>query len=821
MLNWFKHLNIRLRIFVVIGFAASLTIIMAIGSIAIINLLNKGMNATSTDVQENIDTNVANLSIHQQITDLTSSILAANSEEELLATRPENVLSELKREYSDSNFDWSMEGVINDFYATKEAYLSTSDNLNGQLASFLKSAEQLSEGMSRSLTDLTRKNAKEAETSQNEISQSTTEGVNHTLEELSSTMLTTLDDVVLVLQIRGKVLELDLGVRQYLDNPTADQKTAVDTLLEELSTMLENIPENVAGPFEVMEFTALNDKAREVLQGDGGILAMKTANAGAVSELGETLTELDERLSELADNTVFDGTAALKDYLSNVSSSLGDSLNVLINNQKQVNQSFNASAELERIGARINQDLFQIAFRIQTAALARNQESLAELDRSADTLLSEISDMEGKALQMLRAMNANAEASELESNVNSIIEDIRGESGVLATTRSLVENYEATLQANHKIEQSLNTASEGMIRSFAELSSATQTRMETNISSSEGYLFIFMVAGVIIVAITVILGYIIGNGIAKLLGTVVYNLFNLSERLSHSAATMAQSSEEQASMSSEQAASLEESSSTIEEISSMAAKNAEASRDAAGISSEVQNATINSTQKMASMTRAMDEINKASEQIGNIIRTIDEIAFQTNILALNAAVEAARAGEAGAGFAVVADEVRNLALKCKNAAQETEEIIARNHMRTKEGVVICNDVGGALDSINDKIGTLNALIAGIAEATQEQSTGLEQINRGIAETSSTTQKNAALAQQGASASQELNHESRDLLMTLEGLSRLAGVSSVGSNGSRASASVEGPERHASLDQGYTGAFEDFSDSGDDHGRFLS
>jgi methyl-accepting chemotaxis protein len=831
MFNWFKNLNIRLRIFVAIGFAALLTVIMALGSIAIIDILNKGMLTTSQDVQANIDTSVANLAIHQEVTDLTSSILGAESPSELSRTNVDSVLRSLKKEYSDATFDWSIEKVLHDFYETKASYLASSEDLNSRLVVFLSEAEALSSEMSSSLEELALKNSKKAEQEQTQISTETTEGVNSNLEELSGTMTTTLDDVVLVLQMRGKVLELDLAVRGYINKPDAQAEASIKSIMEDLQDKLDNIPENVAGPFEVMEFTSLNDQATEILEGDSGILVTKTATIQAREELETVLKDLDERLSELADNTVFDGSAALKDYLSTVKESLGSSLDVLIDNQKNVTKSFSESTELERIGAKINQDLFQIAFRIQSVALARNSEQLSELESESGELLSAITSLKAEALSKLNAMNAGDIADDLGANIDNVLAKIEGDDGVLAVTRQLVGRYAETIEANHKIEDSLNKTSKEMINSFIALSQNTQTRMADDVESSKGYLFGFMIVGIVIVAITLILGYFIGTGISKMLTGVVYKLFNLSDRLSHSAASMAQQSEEQASMSSEQAAALEESSSTIEEISSMAAKNADASREAATISSEVQNATINGTQKMAEMNHAMDEINKASEQIGNIIRTIDEIAFQTNILALNAAVEAARAGEAGAGFAVVADEVRNLALKSKNAAQETEEIIARNGARTKEGVNLCGDVGHALDSINEKIGSLNALIASIAEATQEQSTGLEQINRGIAETSTSTQKNAALAEQGASSSQELSQESKNLIEMLQTLSRLSGASSDDSERSSASAMIDEPAQYDRLDSGYNEQSETYgggfvSESSDDQepemsGRFLS
>ena len=273
-------------------------------------------------------------------------------------------------------------------------------------------------------------------------------------------------------------------------------------------------------------------------------------------------------------------------------------------------------------------------------------------------------------------------------------------------------------------------------------------------------------------------------------------------------------------MASEQAASLEESSSTVEEISSMAERNNDAVREAAGISSDVLGATDEGAKKMQAMSRTMDDMSKASAQIGKIIRAIDEIAFQTNILALNAAVEAARAGEAGAGFAVVADEVRALAMKCKSAAQETEQIIARNTTLTQEGVKMSTSVAESLDKIRERINQLDTLVKEISHASQEQTMGLGQINQSLATTSAATQKNAAIAQQGASSAQELSHEAGNLIATIDSLSQLSGVSMDGSSRSQISIGSgyaedeqqalpepepqQAPARKSSLNQGKNG-----------------
>jgi methyl-accepting chemotaxis protein len=162
---------------------------------------------------------------------------------------------------------------------------------------------------------------------------------------------------------------------------------------------------------------------------------------------------------------------------------------------------------------------------------------------------------------------------------------------------------------------------------------------------------------------------------------------------------------------------------------------------------------------MSEMKRAMDAIKVSSNDISKIIKTIDEIAFQTNILALNAAVEAARAGEAGAGFAVVADEVRSLAQRSAQSSRETSSKIEEAIQKTAHGVQICEKVAESLGEIVDKAGKVDVLVAEIAAASLEQNQGIGQVNSAVSQMDQVTQTNAASAEETAAAAEELNAQS--------------------------------------------------------------
>jgi len=170
----------------------------------------------------------------------------------------------------------------------------------------------------------------------------------------------------------------------------------------------------------------------------------------------------------------------------------------------------------------------------------------------------------------------------------------------------------------------------------------------------------------------------------------------------------------------------------------------------------------------------MDAIKASSDDIAKIIKTIDEIAFQTNILALNAAVEAARAGVAGAGFAVVADEVRNLAQRSALSAKETATKIEEAITKSEYGVKISDKVAQSLHAIAEKTRKVDSIVGEIATASNEQTQGVHQVNLAIGQMDKVTQSNASSAEETASAAEELNAQALALRDTVTELGKLVG-----------------------------------------------
>lgn len=206
----------------------------------------------------------------------------------------------------------------------------------------------------------------------------------------------------------------------------------------------------------------------------------------------------------------------------------------------------------------------------------------------------------------------------------------------------------------------------------------------------------------------------------------------------------------------EQASSVEELAATMAEISGQIKNNAEKSRQAREISRDAGDEIVLSNRKMEEMSAAMADITEKSNEIGKIIKTIDDIAFQTNILALNAAVEAARAGAAGKGFAVVADEVRNLAGKSAEAAKNTTVLIEGAIEAISNGDKLTAETAKSLRSVSENSEKIVELINEISEASSEQANGVSQINLGLEQISSVVQTNSATAEESAAASEELS-----------------------------------------------------------------
>jgi len=227
----------------------------------------------------------------------------------------------------------------------------------------------------------------------------------------------------------------------------------------------------------------------------------------------------------------------------------------------------------------------------------------------------------------------------------------------------------------------------------------------------------------------------------------------------------------------QQSASLEQTTAGMEQITATVKQNAGNAQEADRITSETREIAHRGSAVVAKTIKSMADIADSSRKIGDIIGVIDEIARQTNLLALNAAVEAARAGDVGRGFAVVASEVRSLAQRSSQAAKDIKILITNSSAQVQDGVALGNEAGGALDEMVGAIKKAADAVAAIASASAEQSQGLGEINRAIAQMDTVNQQNAALVEQSAAAASTLQAEAAAMAERL-GFFRIGGVGDV-------------------------------------------
>ena len=224
-----------------------------------------------------------------------------------------------------------------------------------------------------------------------------------------------------------------------------------------------------------------------------------------------------------------------------------------------------------------------------------------------------------------------------------------------------------------------------------------------------------------------------------------------AEQVSSGAVSLSQGSNEQA-------AEVETLAGHISAVSDSVHKVARGAQEASRISGELKRGLLSSNEKMQNMTEVIQKISDKSTQIHQIVKTIEDIAFQTNILALNAAVEASRAGSAGKGFAVVAEEVRNLAAKSDTAAKATKDLIEGSMASVSEGAKVVDQVTEALEKTASSAANVSTQMTVVVEAVEKQTISINQVTEGIDQISSVAQTNSATAQESAAASEELSAE---------------------------------------------------------------
>ena len=371
-------------------------------------------------------------------------------------------------------------------------------------------------------------------------------------------------------------------------------------------------------------------------------------------------------------------------------------------------------------------------------------------------------------------LSTSAESKELEGKANEIRTRYKQVRTRVLDLSSKSQNAEAYALARSQMDalgDEYEQAMRALVGQIQTLSQETTTR-----ATQTGRLALQISLICFGVSLTAGLtgGFLLVRNLNRSLRRVAGSLGDSGTQVATAASQVLAASGTLAEGTSNQAASIEETSASLEEIASMTRRNADSANSAKNLASQTRSDVDAGAADMQQMDSAMAEIKVSSDEVAKIIRTIDEIAFQTNILALNAAVEAARAGEAGAGFAVVADEVRNLAQRSAQAAREIAGKIEVAVSRTTRGVEISQRVLQNLSGITVKIREVDQLMGEVATASREQSQGVSQVNTAVTQMDKVVQSNAASAEESAAAATELAAQSDALRQLVEDLLQLVG-----------------------------------------------
>lgn len=386
--------------------------------------------------------------------------------------------------------------------------------------------------------------------------------------------------------------------------------------------------------------------------------------------------------------------------------------------------------------------------------------------------------------EMLNFMQGNESAETLAATSTLFDKTLKGlivsgtGSGLKGTSNGVIikklQNVETLWNSFHKnintiltnvpsTSISLAYVSENNITLLNEMNKAVGMYEEQSSSKMVFLLWLTAIIGIVIVSVIIAAWIIIVMPLIRSLKDVIQTMSEGASQITAASDEVSSASQSVASGATEQAGSIEETTSSIEEVATMVKQNAQNANEAAILVDTCSTSAENGHVIVEEMNFSMAEINESNKKIADIINVIDSIAFQTNLLALNAAVEAARAGEHGKGFAVVAEEVRNLAQRSASAAKDTSALIEDSVTKANNGAALSAKCQESLAEIVENVKKVTRLTKDIAEASTEQSKGIDNINLTIQSFEQTIQQNAANAEETASASEQLSAQAQTLM----------------------------------------------------------
>jgi methyl-accepting chemotaxis protein len=589
--------------------------------------------------------------------------------------------------------------------------------------------------------------------------------------------------------VRDVIKDLIMGISKM---PSIRDKQALADLKENISNTINGINQthkNVKGTSKTVNdiITKLVD-LNERMTGGKGIAPLQL----------KYISEGDEKQKENIDSLTKGAVQELNALLPTIEKDIKQANIGLLSDTGNISldiNAFNNTSVILSLASGLNLVSTSLVTHIDNCIHSKNMgdfdsevSKVGKLFEEANKMMPKLNDLltKGGNFDEITTMLAYTKA------ISAVKGSFLGKEGVAEKVKMSLKNVEDLEKLNNQMK---NVVAKYLEQGKTEISQAGANQ-ETAVTSlnqaAKRTVELITLIGGLIVLITLIMGIGIGRSISKAIYRVIEGLTDGAEQVASASNQVSSASQSLAERTSEQAAGIEETSSSIEEMSSMTKQNASNANQANLLITDTGKVVDEANHAMKDLIQSMNEISSASEETGKIIKTIDEIAFQTNLLALNAAVEAARAGEAGAGFAVVADEVRNLALRAADAARNTGNLIEDTIKKIRNGSDITARTNEAFNKVATGSKKVGDLVGEIAAASQEQAQGIEQINKAIGAMDKMVQKNAASAEESASASEEMNAQAEMMKTFVDDLVKVVGGSG---NGVKAESKKASPGKH--------------------------
>ena len=443
----------------------------------------------------------------------------------------------------------------------------------------------------------------------------------------------------------------------------------------------------------------------------------------------------------------------------------------------QFNRLVASEAEVTTISAALknhqNADMMHDALRADV--LAAQLAAIRHDNAAADEVAADLAEHEKTFRACIDANHALPLGAAIRDRLASVAQPL---AAYIASAHNLIglarTDADAAAAAMSQFSEAFSLLEKSMAAISDDIEAETHRIHAQSAAVAAGFMRMLWLGGAVSLGILAMLTLIVSRSIPRPFLAIIDTLNQAAQTNAESAAQVSQNSTAVATASSEQAATLEETSASLEEISNTARRNSDAAQRAKELTRQTRAAADTGAEGIAALNRAMADIQTSSDSIAKILKTIDEIAFQTNILALNAAVEAARAGDAGAGFAVVADEVRALAQRSAQAARETAEKIDDSTQKSRRGSEVTGQISANLEQIATRVREVDELVAEIATASSEQTTGLQQVNTAVSRMDEAVQLGASRAEEGASVAEELSAQTALLQDSIADLARVVG-----------------------------------------------